>query len=152
MTKKTRSSTPARKGRDTAYIVHPVLPKGDLSRDVESMVGEAQGLARAIDLEILEVKVAKISKINPATLIGKGNCELIGEEITALKPNIVIVNHNLTPGQQRNLEKLWKAKVLDRTGLILEIFGARAQTKEGKLQVRLAALEYQKSRLVRQWT
>lgn len=153
MTKKNRPATPVGKGRETAYIVHPILlKKQDLLRDIESVLGEAAGLARAIDLDVIELKAVKVQKVSPGYLISEGHRETIAEEITALKPNIVIVNHNLTPVQQRNLEKAWKAKVLDRTGLILEIFGARAQTKEGKLQVRLAALEYQRSRLVRQWT
>ncbi|MGB4106705.1 MAG: GTPase HflX [Alphaproteobacteria bacterium] len=155
MSKKRRPSVRARKSRDTAYIVHPVLPRAkqqEQSRDLESLLAEAAGLARAINLDVVTLKVAKIQKISPGYLIGEGNREIIAEEVADLKPTIVIVNHNLTPVQQRNLEKQWKAKVLDRTGLILEIFGARAQTREGKLQVRLAALEYQRSRLVRQWT
>ncbi len=154
MSKKRRPSVRVRKSRDTAYIVHPVLPraKQEQNRDLESLLAEAAGLARAINLYVVTLKVAKIQKISPGYLIGEGNRETIGKEVADLKPAIVIVNHNLTPVQQRNLEKQWKAKVLDRTGLILEIFGARAQTREGKLQVRLAALEYQRSRLVRQWT
>lgn len=154
MSKKQRSSTRVKKGRDTAYIVHPVLPgaKQKKTRDLESLLSEAAGLARAINLDVVKIKVAKIQKISPGYLIGEGNREIVGEDIAALKPSIVIVNHNLSPVQQRNLEKQWKAKVLDRTSLILEIFGARAQTREGKLQVRLAALDYQRSRLVRQWT
>lgn len=154
MSKKQRSSTRVKKSRDTAYIVHPVLPgsKQGQTRNLESILAEAAGLARAINFEVIKLKVAKIQKISPGYLIGEGNRDIIGEEIAEQKPSIVIVNHNLTPVQQRNLEKQWKSKVIDRTGLILEIFGARAQTKEGKLQVRLAALEYQRSRLVRQWT
>ena len=153
MTEKRRTATPTSKGRDAAYIVHPLLPKKqDNLRSLESELDEAAGLARAINLDVKVVKAVKVQKVSPGYLISEGHRETIGAEIAALKPNIVIVNHNLTPVQQRNLEKEWKAKVLDRTGLILEIFGARAQTKEGKLQVRLAALEYQRSRLVRQWT
>ncbi|MGB4058284.1 MAG: GTPase HflX [Alphaproteobacteria bacterium] len=143
-----------RKGRNTAYIVHPVLPRSQQtsSRNLDSVLAEAEGLARAIDLDVLALKVFNVHKISPGYLIGEGNRKIIGEEIAALKPTIVIVNQTLSPVQQRNLEKEWKAKVIDRTGLILEIFGARAQTKEGKLQVDLAALEYQRSRLVRAWT
>lgn len=154
MSKKKRPFVRARRGRDTAYIVHPVLPKTkqEQSRDLESILTEAAGLARAINLDVVTLKVAKIQEISPGYLIGEGNREIVEREVAEKKPSIVIVNHNLTPVQQRNLEKQWKAKVLDRTGLILEIFGARAQTREGKLQVRLAALEYQRSRLVRQWT
>lgn len=154
MSKNQRPSVRVKKSRDTAYIVHPVLPgsKQKQARELESILTEAAGLARAINLDVIKIKVAKIQKISPGYLIGEGNRDIIGEEVAVQKPSIVIVNHNLTPVQQRNLEKQWKSKVLDRTGLILEIFGARAQTKEGKLQVRLAALEYQRSRLVRQWT
>lgn len=141
-------------GQNTAYIVHPLVSRGqrDLARDIDSILEEAEGLARAINLDVLAIKVAKVQKISAGYYLGKGNRDLIGEEIKELKPTVVIVNHNLSPAQQRNLEKAWKAKVLDRTGLILEIFGARAQTKEGKLQVDLAALEYARSRLVRLWT
>jgi len=96
--------------------------------------------------------VAKVAKINPAQLLGKGRAEEIGLIIEDEKPSVVVVNYKLTPVQQRNLEVLWKTKVIDRTGLILEIFGERAATKEGKIQVDLAMLEYQKSRLVRSWT
>lgn len=139
---------------NTAYIVHPILAKGKDTeiRDLDSVLEEASGLARAINLDIASLKVIKVQKISPGHFIGKGNREMIGEEIAELKPTIVIVNHNLSPVQQRNLEKDWNAKVIDRTGLILEIFGARAQTKEGRLQVELAALDYQRSRLVRSWT
>jgi GTP-binding protein HflX len=153
MTKK-RQPSRVKQGRDTAYVVHPVLPRSheNADRTLEAKIGEAAGLARAINLDVIALKVAKIQKISPGYLIGEGNRDAIGEDVERLKPTLVIVNHNLTPVQQRNLERQWKAKVLDRTGLILEIFGARAQTREGKLQVRLAALEYQRSRLVRQWT
>ena len=96
--------------------------------------------------------MAKVAKINPAQLLGKGRAEEIGLIIEDEKPSVVVVNYKLTPVQQRNLEVLWKTKVIDRTGLILEIFGERAATKEGKIQVDLAMLEYQKSRLVRSWT
>lgn len=121
-------------------------------RDIDDIVAEAEGLALAIDLEIVKTRVAKVARINPGLLIGKGTVEEIGEEIKELKPDVVIINHTLSPVQQQNLEKSWKVKVIDRTGLILEIFGARAQTKEGVIQVRLAALEYQRSRVVRSWT
>lgn len=85
-------------------------------------------------------------------MFGKGACETLAEDIEELKPTVVIVNFNLSPVQQRNLEKVWNIKVIDRTGLILEIFGERAQTKEGRIQVDLAALNYQRSRLVKSWT
>lgn len=113
---------------------------------------EAEGLVHAIHLDVSSTHVVKVSRINPAQLIGKGAADNIGVIIEQEKPAVVVVNYKLSPVQQRNLEKLWNVKVIDRTGLILEIFGARAQTKEGKIQVDLALLEYQKSRLVRSWT
>lgn len=121
-------------------------------RAIEDLLEEAEGLVHAIHMEVTSTRVAKVSKISPAQLLGKGTAEEIGLIIEDEKPAVVVVNYKLSPIQQRNLEKLWKVKVIDRTGLILEIFGARAQTKEGKIQVDLALLEYQKSRLVRSWT
>ncbi len=91
-------------------------------------------------------------KINPKTYIGKGSVERLGQIIKKIDVEVVIIDKELSPIQQRNLEKIWKCKVLDRTGLIIEIFGSRARTKEGVLQVELASLVYQKSRLVRSWT
>ncbi len=93
-----------------------------------------------------------LSRATPATLIGSGKVEEIGAEARALEPTVIIVNAQLSPVQQRNLEKTWSTKVLDRTALILEIFGERAQTREGRLQVELAHLTWQRSRLVRSWT
>ncbi len=124
----------------------------DFVRDLDTELGEAAGLAEAIALEVLDVHVAQVRKIEPGTLIGSGAREEIAAKIEVLKPDVVIVNFNLTPVQQRNLEKELSAKVIDRTGLILEIFGERAQTREGKIQVELAALTYQRSRLVKSWT
>lgn len=139
---------------DTAYIVQPVHKGygGKSKRSIEDIVAEAQGLAKAISLEVCATRIAPYTKINAGAYLGKGTREDIARDIKEHEPSIVIVNANLSPVQQRNLEKEWNAKVIDRTGLILEIFGARAQTKEGRLQVELAALEYQKSRLVRSWT
>ena len=113
---------------------------------------EAEGLARAIDLNIVHSAIVPVAKPQPATLFGAGKVEEIAGIVTASEAGLVVVDHALTPVQQRNLEKEWNAKVLDRTGLILEIFGERAQTKEGSLQVELAHLNYQKGRLVRSWT
>jgi GTP-binding protein HflX len=113
---------------------------------------EAVGLAQAIGLDVVTSGVIPLARRTPATLIGSGKVEAIGAEVTAHELELVIIDHALTPGQQRNLEKAFGAKVLDRTGLILEIFGERAATKEGSLQVELAHLTYQKSRLVRSWT
>lgn len=120
--------------------------------DLEDQVEEAQGLARSIGLRVLDSRTVRITKPNPGTLLGAGLCDEIGEAVALHKPELVIVNHTLSPVQQRNLERAWRVKVIDRTGLILEIFGARAQTREGRIQVDLALLEYQKSRLVRSWT
>ena len=121
-------------------------------RSTASCLGEALGLAHALDLDIEGSRVIKLQKPRPATLFGTGKVRQIRGEIAAADAQLVIINHELTPVQQRNLEKAWDVKVLDRTGLILEIFGERAQTREGRLQVELAALSYQKSRLVRSWT
>ncbi|MEM7680193.1 MAG: GTPase HflX [Pseudomonadota bacterium] len=139
--------------QESAYIVHPVLKSTDNNeRDDELALAETEGLARAIHLDIDKSISVNLSKIRPSTYLGKGQSEEIAKDIKELKPNVAIVNTNLSPVQQRNLEKAWSCKVIDRTGLILEIFGERAQTKEGVLQVELAALEYQRSRLVRSWT
>lgn len=119
---------------------------------MEDILEEGYGLARAISLRVVGSRITKFQRINPALFIGKGTAEEIALELEELEPSVVIVNHALSPVQQRNLENALKAKVIDRTGLILEIFGERAQTKEGRLQVELAALEYQRSRLVRSWT
>jgi len=121
-------------------------------RDIDDLLEEAEGLVHAIHLQVSSTRVAKVTKMNPAQLLGKGTAEEIGLIIEEEKPAVVVVNYKLSPVQQRNLEKVWNVKVIDRTGLILEIFGERAQTKEGKIQVDLALLEYQKSRLVRSWT
>jgi GTP-binding protein HflX len=110
------------------------------------------GLARAIDLSVVSSGIVPLSGIRPATFIGKGKVEEIAGLVKADEAGIVVMDCALSPVQQRNLEKAWGAKVVDRTGLILEIFGRRARTREGALQVELAHLTYQKSRLVRTWT
>ncbi|MGP9812973.1 GTPase HflX [Rhodopseudomonas sp. NSM] len=121
-------------------------------RDSDARLDEAAGLARAIDLEVAEAVLTPISQIRPATYLGKGKVEEIVGVIAAHEADLVVMDCALSPIQQRNLEKAWNVKVLDRTGLILEIFGRRAKTKEGSLQVELAHLNYQRSRLVRSWT
>ena len=121
-------------------------------RAVAARLEEAVGLALAIDLEIADSIVAPVSAPRPSTLLGSGKVAEIGERVKETETEVVVVNAQLSPIQQRNLEKEWGAKVLDRTGLILEIFGRRASTREGTLQVELAHLQYQKSRLVRSWT
>jgi GTP-binding protein HflX len=121
-------------------------------RSPESVLDEAVGLAKAIDLEIVHAETVRIMQPRPATLLGSGTVENFKELIEAQKIALTIVDSPLSPVQQRNLERAWNCKVIDRTGLILEIFGERARTREGQLQVELAALSYQRSRLVRSWT
>jgi GTP-binding protein HflX len=121
-------------------------------RDQQARLDEAVGLARAIDLTVAEALVAPVTRIRPATFLGKGKVEEILGLISGHGIELVVMDCALSPIQQRNLEKAWNTKVLDRTGLILEIFGRRAKTREGALQVELAHLNYQRSRLVRSWT
>lgn len=123
-----------------------------LTRSAQSRLSEAEGLARAISLDVVQSGVVPMKNMRPATLFGSGKTEEIAGAVKASEIGLAIVDHPLTPVQQRNLEKAWNCKVLDRTGLILEIFSERARTKEGRLQVELAHLNYQKGRLVRQWT
>ncbi len=139
---------------ETAFILHPVLFSGATkpARAIEDQVEEARGLARAIFLDVLDVRVVRLRQFHPGHFFGSGLIDEVAEWAKEHTPSVVVVNHALSPVQQRNLEKAWNTKVIDRTGLILEIFGERAQTAEGRIQVELAALEYQKSRLVRSWT
>jgi GTPase len=118
----------------------------------ENRLSEAIGLANAINLEIVDAIVVPLSEPRPATLLGKGKVDEIKTLVADNNIGLVVVDHIVTPVQQRNLEKAWDTKVIDRTGLILEIFGSRARTREGVLQVELAHLTYQKGRLVRAWT
>lgn len=151
--KKKFASDDLKTGPDIALVVHPhIAAQAHAFRSLESTVEEIEGLARAIDLVVENTQVISVSNIKAGDFFGKGQCQDIAQIAEDIEPDIIIVNHMLSPVQQRNLEMLWGAKVIDRTGLILEIFGARAQTKEGRLQVELAALDYQKSRLVRSWT
>jgi GTPase len=122
------------------------------TRTPEARLEETAGLARAIDLTIVRAGLVTLSDIRPATYIGKGKVDEIAGMVKSLSASIVVMDCPISPVQQRNLEKAWSAKVIDRTGLILEIFGRRARTREGALQVELAHLTYQKSRLVRSWT
>ena len=122
------------------------------ARTPEARLEEAVGLARAIDLTIVQAGLVTLSDIRPATYIGKGKVDEIAGMVKSLSASVVVMDCPISPVQQRNLEKAWSAKVIDRTGLILEIFGRRARTREGALQVELAHLTYQKSRLVRSWT
>ena len=122
------------------------------SRHPDARLAEAVGLAAAIDLDVEKTALVMLDKATPATFLGSGKVELLAQEIEEAEIDLVIMDTALSPVQQRNLERAFKAKVIDRTGLILEIFGRRARTKEGRLQVELAHLAYQKSRLVRSWT
>ena len=166
---------------ESAFVIHPVLPlfartpssgagynagngrvsaseqassQASILRSPESALEEAVGLAAAINLNVVFNECVNISKPRPATLFGKGKLDEIKTKFNEFDhhPDLLIVDGNLTPVQHRNLEKELEIKVLDRTALILEIFGARAQTSEGRLQVDLAHLIYQRSRLVRSWT
>lgn len=121
-------------------------------RTSETRLSEAVGLAEAIGIDIVHAGTVGVQAPRPATLIGTGKVKEIAALVISLDAGLVIVDHPLTPVQQRNLEKAWQTKVIDRTGLILEIFGRRASTREGVLQVELAHLNYQKGRLVRSWT
>ncbi len=134
-------------------ILHPTLKHRGLNgRSAEQKLEEAIGLAGAIDLDVAHAEITPLQRFRPATLLGEGAVQRYAELIKAEEIGLAIIDHPLTPVQQRNLEKEWGCKVIDRTGLILEIFGARARTAEGQLQVELAALSYQRSRLVRSWT
>jgi len=139
-----------------ALVIH-VEPKNRVSaaralRDAEARLAEAVGLTAAIHLDVVVAQIAPLARPTPATLLGSGKVEEIAQLAKAEEPEVIIVNAHLTPVQQRNLERAWNSKVLDRTAVILEIFGERAATREGRLQVELAHLTYQRSRLVRSWT
>src|SRR3954462_632140 len=144
-----------------AMVVGPYLRRraarghasaADIERAPEARLDEAVGLAAAIDLDVVESGIAPLSEIRPAMFIGKGKVDELAGLIKGEEIGVVVMDCALSPVQQRNLEKAWGAKVLDRTGLILEIFGRRARTREGSLQVEHAHLTYQKGRLVRSWT
>jgi len=138
--------TATNNGRDLASSRPPNM------RAPAARLEEAVGLARAIDLEVVDSGLITISAIRPSTYLGKGKVEELAGLVKSHEAGLVVMDCALSPVQQRNLEKAWNAKVLDRTGLILEIFGRRAHTREGALQVELAHLNYQRSRLVRSWT
>ncbi len=160
--KRRRASEETRAPRTRTLVVVPVMkrqPKGraaakpDASiHSPENRLAEAVGLAEAIDLDIIDAMIVPVAEPRPSTLLGSGKVEELKERVAELEIGLVVVDYNISPVQQRNLEKAWNAKVLDRTGLILEIFGERARTREGVLQVELAHLTYQKGRLVRAWT
>jgi GTP-binding protein HflX len=135
-----------------AIVIHPHREGRSGARDPEARLDEACGLALALDLEVRDAFVTTLRRLTPASLFGKGKVEEIAALVFDRDADVVVIDDALTPVQQRNLEKAWKAKVIDRTGLILEIFARRARTREGRLQVELARLSYERSRLVRTWT
>ena len=140
-------------GSGRCLVIHPYLSTDrERLRAPASRLEEAVGLAEAISLDVVDRELAPLRQVTPATLLGGGKVEEVAARVKADEIDLVVVDGTLTPGQQRNLEKKWHCKVIDRTGLILEIFGERARTREGVLQVDLAALNYQRSRLVRSWT
>jgi GTP-binding protein HflX len=150
------SPTGAETGR--AIVIEPWLKQAragareNAMRTPEARLAEASGLARAINLNVVQEGLVTLNDIRPATYIGKGKVDEIAGLVKSLTVSVVVMDCPVSPVQQRNLEKAWGTKVIDRTGLILEIFGRRARTREGALQVELAHLTYQKSRLVRSWT
>ena len=155
----TRADSLSSPGRATgrALVIEPVLRRpaariAAAERMPAARLDEAVGLALAIDLDVEHSGIVMLSAVRPATYLGKGKVEEIAGLVKTEEAGIVVMDCALSPIQQRNLEKAWGAKVLDRTGLILEIFGRRARTREGALQVEHAHLTYQKSRLVRSWT
>lgn len=143
---------------DACIVLAPALRRAASTeatgpgRDAEARLAEAVGLARAIALKVVHAETVRVAEPRPSTLFGSGAVERFAAKVEETGAVLVIVDWAVTPVQQRNLERAWKAKVIDRTGLILEIFGERARTREGQLQVELAALSYQRSRLVRSWT
>ncbi|MCE2510535.1 MAG: GTPase HflX [Alphaproteobacteria bacterium] len=142
------------KAGNRAYVLHPFL-KGnghEFLRHAEARLEEAANLARAIGLDVVRAEPLTLTRPVPATLLGKGTVERLHEWMADEVIGLVVIDHPLSPVQQRNLERAWNCKVIDRTGLILEIFGERARSREGRLQVELAHLSYQRSRLVRSWT
>ncbi|HEX5510043.1 MAG TPA: GTPase HflX [Pseudolabrys sp.] len=156
--------SPVESGSETgrAIVVEPWIKRppprdasaraASVTRTPAARLEEAVGLARAIDLNVVQSGLVTLGDIRPATYIGKGKVDEIAGLVKSLEAGVVVMDCPISPVQQRNLEKAWNAKVLDRTGLILEIFGRRARTREGALQVEHAHLTYQKSRLVRSWT
>jgi len=165
-----RGAEQADREGEACVVFHPRVKSASNAGREEQLLAEAVGLAHAINLNVVHAETVTLTKRRPASLFGTGAVERLGKIINAEETespdsppdpiaasiaasiDVVIVDAALTPVQQRNLEQAWQCKVIDRTGLILEIFGERARTREGRLQVELAALDYQRSRLVRSWT
>jgi GTP-binding protein HflX len=135
-----------------AIVLHPYRKDNDSPRDPKGRLEEACGLAAAVGLGVIKADAFALPRPKPGTLLGAGRVDELAAYIGANEIEVAIVDGVLTPVQQRNLERAWTCKVVDRTGLILEIFADRARTREGRLQVELAQLTYQRSRLVRSWT
>ena len=135
-----------------ALVIHPVRPRASATRSANERLNEARGLALALDLDVRDGLITPIRTVTPASLFGSGKVAEIAEICREQAIEVAVVDDALTPVQQRNLERAWDVKVIDRTGLILEIFARRARTGEGRLQVELARLDYERSRLVRTWT
>ena len=136
-----------------AWVLHPELTSDRQRRDASHALGEARALAVALPgLEVVGADIVRLSAIRPGYLFGSGKTEELGQLFKEHEVELVLIDGPVTPVQQRNLEREWKVKILDRTGLILEIFSDRAATREGVLQVEMAALSYQRTRLVRAWT
>ena len=138
--------------KQRACVIHPVIGNSRTGLSADAAMAEAIGLAMAINLEVVNQEIIRLREVKPSTFISQGNLDKLIPILQECSVELLIINSTITPIQQRNLEKKLKIKVIDRTALILEIFGERAQTKEGKLQVELAHLTYQRSRLVRSWT
>lgn len=136
--------------RTKAFVLHPFIKQSRDSKEL--LLEEAISLVEAIELKCIFSSLVGIDNINPKTYIKSGYVKFLKEKVVDLDAQLVFINTNLSPIQQRNLEKGTNCKIIDRTGLILEIFGSRAKSNEGKLSVSLASLKFQKSRLVRSWT
>ena len=150
-------ATETREGPTRAYAIHPDLGNSRTRRQPDLALEEAVALAHALPaIEVTGAEVVRLRNPEAGMLFSKGKREEIGQHLKAAAAGegaeLVLIDGPVTPVQQRNLEKEWGVKILDRTGLILEIFADRAQTREGVLQVELAALAYQRTRLVRAWT
>jgi GTPase len=152
----TNRTTSTQAARQRALVLLPLVASrpasGAARRDPELRLAEAAGLAEALDLEVVGAEVFPLRRFDPGKFVGHGRAEGLKARVEADSIDVIIIDAALTPVQQRNLERETHAKIVDRTGLILEIFGRRARTKEGRLQVELARLGYERSRLVRTWT
>ena len=134
-------------------MLHPDIATERYRRAPQSALDEAHALALALpDLDVVDAAIVRLQKAQPGQLFGSGKVKELADRVRDDEIGLVLIDGPVTPVQQRNLERAWKTKLLDRTGLILEIFSDRAATREGVLQVEMAALSYQRTRLVRAWT